>query len=87
MIYLTIGAFIINLVVLILLIKYKTTDKGFTTALFFSSIDVYQNLATIIAAVIIKYTNSIIPDMVVGCLIFVIILISAIKIIIQTYKK
>jgi Co/Zn/Cd efflux system component len=58
--------------------RRKNTDVNVKASFIFSAIDVYENTFTIIAAVIIYYTKSNIPDLVGGCVFFIVISTSSI---------
>jgi Co/Zn/Cd efflux system component len=58
--------------------RKKDTDMNVKASFIFSAIDVYENAFTLIAAIVIYYTKSNIPDLIGGCIFFTVISTSSI---------
>lgn len=80
MIYISILALIGNAACLYLLQKSKSKDAHMQASMIFTSNDVIVNLGVIVAGGFVYLTNSKLPDLVVGTIIFILVGIGALKI-------
>jgi Co/Zn/Cd efflux system component len=81
MIIISILALIANSLSLYLLQKSKSKDAHMQASMIFTSNDVIANLGVIVAGVLVYFTNSKYPDLIVGLIVFSIVLRGAFKII------
>ena len=87
MIYISIIALIANVICLILINKQKSGGLHMRASAIFSANDVIVNLSVILAAVLVYFTKSQIPDLVIGLLISLVVLRGAITILRLSKKK
>lgn len=80
MIGISILALIANVVCLLLLQKTKSKDAHIQASIIFSSNDVIINTGVIIAGVLVWQLNSILPDLIIGSIVFIIVLQGAFRI-------
>lgn len=80
MIYISILALIGNATCLYLLQKSKNKDAHMQASMIFTSNDVIVNFGVIVAGGLVYFTNSKLPDLVVGTLVFILVGIGAFKI-------
>jgi len=80
MIIVSIFALLGNLACLFILQKAKSEEAHMRASWIFTSNDVLVNLGVIVAAVLIMFTNSNLPDLIVGTLVFALVLRGAFRI-------
>ena len=80
MIIISIFALIANGICLYLLQKSKSKEAHMRASMIFTSNDVIINLGVILAGVLVLLLNSGIPDLVIGSIVFVLVVIGAIRI-------
>lgn len=80
MVIISIIALIANSLSLYLIQKAKSTEAHMQASYIFTSNDVIVNLGVIVAGVLVFFTNSKVPDLVVGALVFAIVIRGAISI-------
>jgi len=80
MIIVSVFALIANAVCLYLLQKAKSKEAHMQASMIFTSNDIKINLGVIIAGVLVLWTNSNIPDLVVGTVVFGLVVKGALKI-------
>lgn len=80
MIFISLLALIGNALSLYLLVKSKSKESHMQASLIFTSNDVIVNVGVIVAGVLVYFTNSRIPDLIIGVLVFAVVARGAIKI-------
>lgn len=80
MIYISVFALIANTVCLILLQKTKSKDAHIQASIIFSSNDIIINLGVIAAGLLVWKFDSIIPDLIIGTIVFAIVIRGAVRI-------
>lgn len=80
MIYISILALIANGVCLYLLQKSKSDEAHMKASMIFTSNDVIINLGVIVAGILVSVTNSNLPDLLVGTIVFVLVVQGALRI-------
>lgn len=80
MIIVSILALIANAASMIILQKTKSTDAHIKASKIFTSNDIIINIGIIIAGVFVMITKSLIPDLIIGALVFVIVAQGAVRI-------
>lgn len=80
MIGISILALIANSICLFILQRTKSKDAHIQASLIFSSNDVIINAGVILAGIIVWWTNSNIPDLIIGSIVFAIVIRGAIRI-------
>ena len=80
MIIVSIIALIANGTCLYLLQKSKSKEAHMRASMIFTSNDVIINIGIIVAAIMVKWLNSNIPDLVVGIVVFIVVIQGAIRI-------
>lgn len=81
MIIVSVFALIANSICLYLLQKSKSKEEAHMKAsMIFTSNDVIINLGVIIAALLVNWSNSVMPDLIVGTIVFVLVIQGAIRI-------
>ncbi|MBK5722171.1 cation transporter [Dysgonomonas sp. Marseille-P4677] len=80
MIVISILALIANLACLLILQKTKSKDAHIQASLIFSSNDVIINTGVILAGVAVWFLDSVIPDLVIGSIVFAIVIRGALRI-------
>jgi Co/Zn/Cd efflux system component len=70
MVYVSIGALVINAISLILLQKLNSRDANIRASVLCSSVDILTNLGVIASAVLVKAFNSGVPDLVISLVVF-----------------
>lgn len=73
-------ALIANVTCLLLLLKTKSDEAHMRASVIFSSNDVVANIGVLIAASLVNYLESGIPDLVVGSIVFLVVLRGAVSI-------
>jgi len=73
-------ALVANVICLYLLMQSKSKEAHIKATIIFSSNDVIINTGVIIAAVLVHYLNSSYPDLVIGAVVFILVMIGAYKI-------
>ena len=80
MIFISLLALIGNALSLYLLVKSKSKESHMQASLIFTSNDIIVNVGVILAGVLVYLTNSRIPDLIIGVLVFAVVARGAIKI-------
>jgi len=80
MIVVSVMALIANVICLYLLMQSKSKEAHIKATIIFSSNDVIINTGVIIAAVLVHYLNSSYPDLIIGAVVFILVMIGAYKI-------
>ncbi len=80
MIIISIFALIGNAACLYLLNKSKSKEAHMQASMIFTSTDVIVNIGIIVAGIFVYYTNSLIPDLIIGTIVFVMVALGARKI-------
>jgi Co/Zn/Cd efflux system component len=80
MIIISILALIGNATCLYLLQKSKSKEAHMQASMIFTSNDVIVNIGVIVAGILVYYSNSLIPDLIIGSLVFVMVAMGARKI-------
>lgn len=73
-------ALIANVICLLLLQKTKSTDAHIQASIIFSSNDVIINTGVIIAGLLVWQLNTILPDLIIGTIVFLVVIRGAIRI-------
>ena len=73
-------ALIANSICLVLLQKYRSREAHMKASMIFTSNDVIINAGVILAGVLVLLTNSNIPDLIVGTIVFLIVVRGAVRI-------
>jgi Co/Zn/Cd efflux system component len=80
MVLISIVALIGNIASLLILQKSRSSEAHIKASLIFTSNDIIINLGVILAGVLVLYTESALPDLIVGSIVFVIVIRGAIRI-------
>ena len=80
MIVISFLALIANTICLYILQKSKSNEAHMQASMIFTSNDVIINLGVIIAGVLVLWSNSSIPDLIVGAIVFILVIQGAIRI-------
>ncbi len=80
MIIISIFALIANAISLFILQKSKSNDAHMKASMIFTSNDIIINIGVIIAGILVLITNSKFPDLIIGTIVFIIVVQSAIRI-------
>lgn len=80
MIIISILALIGNATCLYLLQKSKSREAHMQASMIFTSNDVIVNIGVIVAGILVYYSNSLIPDLIIGSIVFVMVAMGAKKI-------
>ena len=80
MVYISLLALIGNALSLYILQKQKSKEVHMQASIIFTSNDVIVNVGVIIAAVLVYYLNSAIPDLIIGAIVFFLVTRGAIRI-------
>ncbi len=73
-------ALIANIVCLYLLLKSKSKEAHIRATVIFSSNDVIINAGVIVAGILVHFLNSRYPDLIVGAIVFILVMLGAYKI-------
>ena len=80
MIIVSILALIANSISLVLLQKSQSKEAHMKASMIFTSNDVIINIGVIIAGVLVLFTNSKYPDLIIGAIVFMIVVRGAVRI-------
>lgn len=80
MIYVSVFALLANAICLYLLQKSKSNEAHMKASMIFTSNDIIINAGVIVAGVLVLFTNSKYPDLIIGSLVFLIVFRGAIRI-------
>jgi Co/Zn/Cd efflux system component len=80
MIIVSIFALIANGICLYLLQKSKSTEAHMRASMVFTSNDVIINLGVIIAGILVNWSNSVLPDLIIGIIVFTLVIKGALRI-------
>ena len=80
MIVISFLALIANTICLYILQKSKSNEAHMQASMIFTSNDVIINLGVIIAGVLVLWSNSSIPDLIIGAIVFILVIQGAIRI-------
>ena len=80
MIFISILALMGNATCLYLLQKSKSKEAHMQASMIFTSNDVIVNIGVIVAGVLVYYSNSLLPDLIIGSIVFVMVALGARKI-------
>ncbi len=80
MIIVSVFALIANAVCMVILGKTKSEEAHIKASKIFTSNDIVINIGVILAGILVMFTNSFIPDLVIGTIVFVIVVRGALRI-------
>ncbi len=80
-------ALIVNLISFLLLMRFREGNINIRASWICSRNDMFSNLGVLAAAALVAYFQSAIPDIVIGLIIAIVVVISAIKIIKESMQK